>query len=128
MRRCAFADNTMLPVCQPIRADRHKVAKGVAQLGENWQGWHYGFKLHAAIDHYNRLTALVLPQPTSDNQHMEQLANDSAKVLVGDSRYDDVMRKRLRKKHKTIVIAPPRHTQRLRLHIASVHHWATRRG
>src|SRR5665213_1184919 len=57
-----FADSTMLPVCKPIRADRHKVAKGTAQFGKNWQGWHYGFKLHAAIDHHNRLTALVLRQ------------------------------------------------------------------
>ena len=48
-----FADSTMLPVCKPIRADRHKVARDVAQFGKNWQGWHYGFKLHAAIDHKN---------------------------------------------------------------------------
>ena len=33
-----FADSTMLPVCKPIRADRHKVAAGVAQFGKNWQG------------------------------------------------------------------------------------------
>ena len=30
-----FADSTMLPVCRPIRADRHRVAKGVAQFGKN---------------------------------------------------------------------------------------------
>jgi len=60
-----FTDSTMLPVCKPIRADRHKVAKGVAQFGKNWQGWHYGFKLHAAIDHNNRLAALVFTPPMS---------------------------------------------------------------
>lgn len=109
-----FADSTMLPVCTLIRADRHKVAKGVAQFGKNWQGWHYGFKLHAAIDHQNRLAAAVFtPASEHDNQHMEQLVNDQTKILVGDSHYGgSVMRKRLWKKHKTIVIAPPHHTQR----------------
>lgn len=112
-----FADSTMLPVCKPIRADRHKVARGFAQFGKNWQGWHYGFKLHAAIDRQNRLAALVFtPANEHDNQHMEQLVNSHTKVLVGDSHYGgSVMRKRLWKKHKTIVIAPPHHTQRKRI-------------
>lgn len=119
-----FADSTMLPVCRPIRADRHKVAKGVAAFGRNWQGWHYGFKLHAAIDQGNRLAALVFtPASEHDNQLMERLVNDSTKVLVGDSHYGgSVMRKRLWKKHKTIVIAPPHHTQRKKV----AAHWQMR--
>ena len=48
-----LADSTRLPVCKPIRADRHKVAAGVAQFGKNWQGWHYGFKLPIAIPKQN---------------------------------------------------------------------------
>jgi Transposase DDE domain len=72
-----FADSTMLPVCKYIRAERHKVAKGVAAFGKNWQGWHYGFKLHAAIDHQNRLAALVFtPASEHDNQVEERLANE----------------------------------------------------
>jgi hypothetical protein len=112
-----FADSTMLPVCKPIRADRHRVAKGVAAYGKNWQGWHYGFKLHASVDHKNRLTALVFtPASEHDNQHMEKLVNEHTKVLVGDSHYGgSVMRKRLWKKHKTIIIAPPHHTQRKKI-------------
>lgn len=71
-----FADSTMLPVCKPIRADRHKVARGFAQFGRNWQGWHYGFKLYAAIDHNNRLAAIVFtPANEHDNQQMEKLVN-----------------------------------------------------
>ncbi len=109
-----FADSTMLPVCKPIRADRHKVASGVAQFGKNWQGWHYGFKLHASVDHKNRLTAVVFtPANEHDNQIMERLVNNKTKVLVGDSHYGgSVMRKRLWKKHRTIIIAPPHHTQK----------------
>ena len=112
-----FADSTMLEVCKLVRADRHKVAKGVAQFGKNWQGWHYGFKLHAAIDQSNRLAALVFtPANEHDNQFMERLVNAQTRVLVGDSHYGgSVMRKRLWKKHKTIVIAPPHPTQRKKI-------------
>ena len=108
-----FADSTMLPVCKPIRTKSHKVAKGVAQFGKNWQGWYYGFKLHAAIDHNKRLAALVVtPANEHDNQVMERLVNNQTRVLVGDSHYGgSVMRRRLWKRYKTIVIAPPHYNQ-----------------
>lgn len=108
-----FADSTMLPVCKPIRADRHKVARGIAQFGKNWQGWHYGFKLHSAIDHKNRLAALVFtPTNEHDNQVMECLVNNQTRILVGDSHYGgSVMRRRLWKRYKTIVIAPPPYSE-----------------
>jgi hypothetical protein len=112
-----FADSTMLPVCKPIRADRHKVARGVADFGQNWQGWHYGFKLHLSIDHLNRICAVVFtPANVHDNQVMERLVNDHTRILVGDSHYGgSVMRKRLWKKHKTIVIAPPHYKQKKKI-------------
>jgi hypothetical protein len=112
-----FADSTMLPVSKLIRANSHKVAKGFAQYGKNWQGWHYGFKLHAAIDHMNRLAAVVfMPANEHDNQVMEQLVNDQTSILVGDSHYGgSVMRRRLWKRYKTIVIAPPHHTQKKKM-------------
>jgi hypothetical protein len=112
-----FADSTMLPVCKPIRADRHKVARGVAQFGKNWQDWHYGFKLHAAIDQSNKLAALVFtPANEHDNQVMERLVNAQTRVLVGDSHYGgSVMRKRLWKRFRTVVIAPPHHTQKQKM-------------
>jgi hypothetical protein len=112
-----FADSTMLPVCRLIRAERHKVARGVAQFGKNWQGWHYGFKLHAAIDHNNRLAAIVFsPANIHDAQEIEKLVNDHTRILVGDSHYGaSVMRRRIWKKHKTIVIAPPHYKQNKKL-------------
>lgn len=112
-----FGDSTMLPVCKLIRANRHRVAKDVAQFGKNWQGWHYGFKLHAAIDQNNRLVALVFtPANQHDNQVMERLVNAQTRVLVGDSHYGgSVMRRRLWKRYKTVVIAPPHHTQRKKI-------------
>jgi hypothetical protein len=109
-----FADSTMLPVCKPIRADRHKVAKGAADFGQNWQGWHYGFKLHASINHLNQLCAVVFtPANEHDNQVEERLANAHTKVLVGDSHYGgSVQRKRLWKRFGCLVVAPPHYKQR----------------
>lgn len=109
-----FADSTMLPVCKYIRAERHKVAKGVAAFGKNWQGWHYGFKLHASSDHHGRLAALVFTAASEhDNQVEEQLANAHTKILVGDSHYGgSVQRKRLWKRFQCLVVAPPHYKQR----------------
>jgi hypothetical protein len=80
-----FCDSTMLPVCKNGRADRHKVAKGYAQWGKNGEGWHYGFKLHAAINHEGKLAAICFtPANEHDAQHVEQLINRATKVVVGD--------------------------------------------
>jgi len=47
---------------------------------------------------------------------MERLVNSQTKILVGDSHYGgSVMRKRLWKRYKTVVIAPPHHTQKKKL-------------
>ncbi len=112
-----FADSTMLQVCKNIRADRHKVAAGIAAWGKNWQGWHYGFKLHASIDHNNNLTGICFtPADVYDAQRMEQLVKGSTRVLVGDSHYGaNPMRKRLWKRYGIIVIAPPHYKQRTKV-------------
>jgi transposase len=102
-----FCDSTMLPVCRTVRADRHKVAKGIAKWGKNHQGWWYGFKLHAAVDHRGRLAALCFtPANEYDAQHVEQLVNEATKVVVGDSHYAaSPMVKRLWKRHHIVVVA-----------------------
>lgn len=109
-----LADSTMLPVCKNVRATHHKVAAGVAAWGYNHQGAHYGFKLHAAIDAHNRLVAIVFtPADRYDGQLLEQLVNNYTKVVVGDSHYGgSVERKRVWKRFRTIVIAPPHHKQK----------------
>lgn len=102
-----FCDSTMLEVCKHIRADRHRVAKGVAQFGKNWQGWHYGFKLHAAVDHKGRLAAICFTSANEyDAQHVEQLVNQATKIVVGDSHYAaSPMVKRLWKRYGIVVVA-----------------------
>ena len=102
-----FCDSTMLPVCRLVRADRHRVAKGVAAFGKNHQGWWYGFKLHAAVNERGQLTALCFtPANEYDAQRMERLVNRATKVVVGDSHYAaSPMRKRLWKKYGIVVVA-----------------------
>ena len=109
-----FADSTMIPVCRRVCADRHRVAQAAAKWGRNWQGWHYGFKLHVSVDHLNRLCAAVItPANEHDNQIMEKLVNRHTKILVGDSHYGgSVQRRRLWRKFKTLVIAPAHVSQK----------------
>jgi len=108
-----FADSTMLPVCRNHRAKRHKVAAGVAAWGKNHQGSFFGFKLHAAIDHLDRLVAIVFtPADRYDGQLLEQLVNEATKVAVGDSHYGaSTTRKKVWRKYQTIVVAPPHYKQ-----------------
>ncbi|SRR6266704_89021 len=102
-----FCDSTMLEVCKLVRADRHKVAKDVARFGKNHQGWHYGFKLHAAVDHKGRLATICFtPANEYDAQHLEKLVNRATKVVVGDSHYAaSPMRRRLWKRYGIVVVA-----------------------
>ena len=109
-----FVDSTMLPVCRLVRAHRHKVAAGIADFGHNHQGTHYGFKLHAGIDHLGHLTALVFtPANVYDGQLLVRLVNESTRVVVGDSHYGaSTTRKTIRDKYAGIVIiAPPHYKQ-----------------
>lgn len=103
----------MLPVCKPIRADRHKVAKGVAAFGKNWQGWHYGFKLHASIDHEGKLAALYFtPANESDVLQLKHLVNATTNIVVADAGYTaQVTRRHIWRDFHCLVISPPRPRQ-----------------
>lgn len=101
-------DATMLPVCRLARADHHKVAKNLAQFGKNWQGWHYGFKLHASVDLEGKLAGIGLtPANVHDAQMEHLLLNKHCRVAVGDTLYGArVMRERMWRRYGTIIIAP----------------------
>ncbi len=102
-------DSTMLPVCKLHRASDHKTARNIASFGKNWQGWHYGFKLHASVDLNGALCGLALtPASTYDAQMMPKIINKHTKVAVGDTLYGaSVMRKKIWKEYGTVIIAPP---------------------
>lgn len=109
-----FADSTMLEVCKLVRASRHKVAKGVAAWGKNHEGWHYGFKLHASIDHRNRLAAVYFtPANEADVMQLRHLVNRLTQIVVGDAGYTaQVTRRHLWRDFRCLVISPPRPRQR----------------
>jgi hypothetical protein len=108
-----FVDSTMLPVCKLIRADRHKVAYGVAQFGKNWQGWHYGFKLHASIDYHGRLAGVWFTGANeADVLQLKHLVNRTTRIVVGDAGYTArVTRRHLWRDYRCAVISPPRPKQ-----------------
>lgn len=104
-----IVDSTMLPVCKLQRADTHKVAQKIAKFGKNHQGWHFGFKLHAAIDLRGALCAISLtPANAFDAHQLLRLLNEHTKFVVGDTTYGArVMREIVFERYGTIVIAPP---------------------
>lgn len=108
-----FADSTMLEVCKLVRADRHKVAKGIAAFGRNHQGWHYGFKLHAAVDPAGRLAAAYFtPANEADVLQLKHLVNSSTAIVVGDAGYTaKVTRRHIWRDFRCLVISPPRPKQ-----------------
>jgi hypothetical protein len=112
-----FADSTFLEVCKLQRADYHKVAVNIAEFGKNHQGWHYGFKMHSAIDWDKKFSSIVFtPGNIYDAQMLPKLVKKWMRVIVGDSHYGaSVMRKHIWDKYKIIIIAPPHYKQKTKL-------------
>jgi hypothetical protein len=102
-------DSTMLEVCKLQRADSYKVAKNMTAFGKNYQGWHYGFKLHASISLKGELCGLALTGANVyDAQAMVKILNEHCKVAVGDTLYGaKVMGGIIKERYGTIIIAPP---------------------
>lgn len=109
-----FMDGTMLPVCKHKRADDHKVAKGAANFGKNWQGWHYGFKLHASVTRDGKLCALAFTQASVHEKNIvSKLLGTFTKVAVGDSSYGGKnLRETVWKTRGTYILAPAFHGQK----------------
>ncbi|MCX6810637.1 MAG: IS982 family transposase [Candidatus Berkelbacteria bacterium] len=112
-----FMDSTMLEVCKYQRANEHKVCKGLAKFGKNWQGWHFGFKLHASIDFKGRLCGFVIsPANTHDSRAEPYLLNKHTKLAVGDTTYGGkAMNDFIFERYGTIVVAPPHPKQNKKL-------------
>jgi hypothetical protein len=104
-----IVDSTMIPVCKLVRADRHRVAKSVAQYGKNHQGWHYGFKLHASVDLSGKLAQIYFTGANVyDAQVLPYILNKHTRLAVGDGTYQaSVMRKAIWKQYGCHVVAPP---------------------
>lgn len=108
-----FVDSTMLPVCRLVRANRHKVARGVATFGKNHQGWWYGFKLHAACNSDRQLCAITFTGANeADVLQLRRLVTHTTNVVVGDAGYTaKVTRRHLWRDYRCYVLSPPRPKQ-----------------
>lgn len=115
--RTRLMDSTMLQVCKLVRAKRHRVAANSATFGKNHQGWHYGFKLHAAINPYGQLAAYTFtPANEHDLHSIPHLVNNSTDIAVGDSHYGaSVMKKNIWTQFKCAIFSPPHHTQKRKM-------------
>jgi len=108
-----FMDSTMLEVCKLVRRRWHRVARSVAHTGHNWQGEHYGFKLHASIDNEGKLCAFVLTSANvHDSRAIPVLVNKHTRVAVGDSGYrSQPLHRKVRKSFGTFILTPPHYKQ-----------------
>ena len=116
--RIQFVDSTMIPVCKIVRADSHKVAKGIAEFGKNHQGWHYGFKLHATVNEYGQLCSFYFtPANIHDAQALPFLIRGTLeRIIVGDGGYNaSVMRERIYRENNSFVLAYPHPKQKKKL-------------
>jgi hypothetical protein len=110
-------DSTFLPVCKLARMDSHKTAKGVAQMGKNHQGWHYGFKLHASVDERGRFAGIFFtPANVHDIHGMSHILNENCQIAVGDTLYGaKVMGRKIFEEYGTVIIAPPHPKQKRKI-------------
>lgn len=109
-----FLDSTMLEVCKLVRRRWHRVARGTAHTGHNWQGEHYGFKLHASIDNDGKLCACVF---TSANVHDSRatplLVDKQTDIAVGDSGYRSApLHRKVKRAFGTFILTPPHYKQK----------------
>ncbi|MBI1335879.1 MAG: IS982 family transposase [Phycisphaera sp.] len=84
----SFIDSTALKVCGNKRIRRHRVFRGLAQIGKTTMGWFYGFKLHLVInDRGDPLAFTLTPGNVDDRVPVEQLARDLWGKLFADKGY-----------------------------------------
>jgi len=112
-----FMDATMLPVCRLVRRQWHRVARGFAHTGHNWQGEWYGFKLHASIDNDGRLCAIAFSSANiHDSRAIPVLVNEHTNIAVGDSGYRSApLHRKVRRAFGTFILTPPHYKQQKQL-------------
>jgi IS5 family transposase len=84
----SFIDSSLLRVCQPVRAPRHKVFSEFAAWGRNTKGWHFGFKLHLVINEFRVITNFTLtPANVDDRKPVRELLRGMFGKVYGDKGY-----------------------------------------
>mgnify|MGYP002144626015 FL=1 len=66
----AYLDSTCIPVCHNKVPSRHKLFKGLAELGKSTMGWFFGFKLHLIINEKGELLSVQLTPGNVDDRKL----------------------------------------------------------
>lgn len=80
-----------LNVCKLVRNKHFKAIKNKDKrvgFTKNQNGWHYGMKVHIAINRAGFLTATHISKASDhDVRHVKKLTSKQTKTVVGDSHY-----------------------------------------
>ena len=83
-----YVDSTPLAVCHSKRISRHKVCKGLAEIGKTTKGWFFGFKLHSIIDERGNLVRVkITAGNTDDRAVVDDMTRNIIGLLFGDKGY-----------------------------------------
>ena len=83
-------DSTTLDVCDSHRIWQNRVFEGVARRGKSSTGWHYGFKLHLAVNDRGEILRFCLTPANVDDRNrkvMESLTKKLFGKLFADKGY-----------------------------------------
>ena len=84
----SFIDSTALKVCGNKRIGRHRVFRGLAQIGKTTMDWFYGFKLHLIVNDRGELLAFTLtPGNVDDRTPVDRMTRNLWGKLFGDKGY-----------------------------------------
>lgn len=83
----SYVDSTPVRVCKNKRISRHKVFKGIAQIGKSTMGYFYGFKLHLVINERGELLNFVITPGNVDDR--EPLKNKRFVKKITGKLYGD---------------------------------------
>ena len=86
----SFVDSTTLDVCDSHRIWQNRVFEGVARRGKSSTGWHYGFKLHLAVNDRGEILRFCLTPANVDDRNrkvMESLTKKLFGKLFADKGY-----------------------------------------
>lgn len=86
----SYIDSSKIQACHNKRANRHKTLRRWAKWGKTGDGWFYGFKIHAAVNHKREIVNIcVTPGNVADNNEriIRKLSTNLFGKIFGDKGY-----------------------------------------
>lgn len=86
----SYVDSSKIQACHNKRANRHKTLRRWAKWGKTGDGWFYGFKIHAAVNHQREIINMcITPGNIADNNEyiIHKLSTNLLGKIFGDKGY-----------------------------------------